>query len=1069
MAKLEGQKIADSYEQLLHTDRDGGGNGTTLVDIKDGKNDNTFALKLATDKVRIEKLGIATDSPDGSLHVHTASSGSVDARTDADDLVIENSDHGGISILTPDDKFSNIIFGSPSDSRGAVLDYSHSTKVLNIGSDVASGQVVFKVASSTEAMRIDASGKVGIGTASPSRELSVVSSSSKGGMSVEAANIPSIYLTDNHANVSRKQYVITSNFVEFGDFGIKQSSNATADPHDGTTRFYINNAGNVGIGTTSPSVALDVSGQFQAITNTDGATAGVIRNTHATGYGLKINGASDSTRYALTVNDNDDDTTFFRVLGNGKVEVSAPAEDVVSLEVGGAIESSAGLSTFGSAVTIINKRNSADQHGLVVGAKNSSSFPLIVGRHDTTFNDLVVTGSGKVGIGDTNPDRNLGVKASNASIAIEDTGGGFSELYFADATDSSGYFSYAHGTDILTFGVGGGNRFKLDSNSRISLSNNDSGSGNTVFGKLAGNNLNANASFNLLIGEDAGTSLTGGTNSGDENCIVGTNAVDVASDAFRVTVLGTSAMRGALTTAAEGTVAIGYTALNVLTSGQANTAVGYETLLANTTGQYNTAIGHLSMRTNIDGDHNTALGYASLYSFEAGSDGEGNNVAIGSNASFNLDTGQQNTMVGSSAGQSSAGTITYADNVGVGYKALFAITTGTNNVAIGSQAGDAMTDNVHNVIIGKSAFGSANSGESFNIVIGADAGTAIDNASADNNILIGQDAGTGGSGAMASCIAIGRNAMNSTGTNAQTGTVAIGHDSLTALTSGERNTAIGYASLDAEDAGSNNTAVGYETLTAQNNDTGANTAVGMRAGLAVTTGYSNTLLGSGAGASLQGGYQNTYVGRDADGANGRINSTAVGFGTTAQADNSVTLGNDNVTAVYMASNSGATVYCSGVNFPDTQSASADANTLDDYEEGSWTPVYEAATNSFTTMTMDIISATYTKIGRQVTVRGSIRTDNVSVGSASGTLRLGGLPFDSVATHGESAMVIGHTYNWTSNNFPYSAYNLSGTNQVLLIQRDTSNGATGSMEVGDLTTGASSDQNGMIFSLTYFTD
>ena len=54
MAKLEGQKIADSYEQLLHTDNNGGGNGTTLVNIKDGKNDNTFALKLATDKVRIE-------------------------------------------------------------------------------------------------------------------------------------------------------------------------------------------------------------------------------------------------------------------------------------------------------------------------------------------------------------------------------------------------------------------------------------------------------------------------------------------------------------------------------------------------------------------------------------------------------------------------------------------------------------------------------------------------------------------------------------------------------------------------------------------------------------------------------------------------------------------------------------------------------------------------------------------------------------------------------------------------------------------------------------------------------
>ena len=310
---------------------------------------------------------------------------------------------------------------------------------------------------------------------------------------------------------------------------------------------------------------------------------------------------------------------------------------------------------------------------------------------------------------------------------------------------------------------------------------------------------------------------------------------------------------------------------------------------------------------------------------------------------------------------------------------------------------------------------------------------------------------------------------SSSTTTGANGTTAIGRKALFSLTSGSRNTAIGFGSLDAEDAGSNNTAVGYEALTAQNNDDGANTAVGMRAGLAVTTGYSNTLLGSGAGATLQGGYQNTYVGRDADGANGRINSTAVGFGTTAQADNSVTLGNASVTAVYMAQDSGATVHCAGVNFPDTQVASADANTLDDYEEGSWTPVYEAATNSFTTMTMDIVSATYTKIGRQVTVRGSIRTDNVSVGSASGTLRLGGLPFDSVATHGESVMVIGHTYNWTSNNFPYAAYNLSDTDQVLLVQRDTSNGATASMVVGDLTTGASSDQNGMIFSLTYFTD
>ena len=47
MGALTGQTIADSYDQLLHVDRDGG-DGANLVNVKDGKNDTTFALQLAT-------------------------------------------------------------------------------------------------------------------------------------------------------------------------------------------------------------------------------------------------------------------------------------------------------------------------------------------------------------------------------------------------------------------------------------------------------------------------------------------------------------------------------------------------------------------------------------------------------------------------------------------------------------------------------------------------------------------------------------------------------------------------------------------------------------------------------------------------------------------------------------------------------------------------------------------------------------------------------------------------------------------------------------------------------------
>ena len=53
MATLTGQTIASSYEQLLHTDTNGGGNGNTLVTIKDGDNGTTFGLKLATNKVKV--------------------------------------------------------------------------------------------------------------------------------------------------------------------------------------------------------------------------------------------------------------------------------------------------------------------------------------------------------------------------------------------------------------------------------------------------------------------------------------------------------------------------------------------------------------------------------------------------------------------------------------------------------------------------------------------------------------------------------------------------------------------------------------------------------------------------------------------------------------------------------------------------------------------------------------------------------------------------------------------------------------------------------------------------------
>jgi hypothetical protein len=82
----------------------------------------------------------------------------------------------------------------------------------------------------------------------------------------------------------------------------------------------------------------------------------------------------------------------------------------------------------------------------------------------------------------------------------------------------------------------------------------------------------------------------------------------------------------------------------------------------------------------------------------------------------------------------------------------------------------------------------------------------------------------------------------------------------------------------------------------------------------------------------------------------------------------------------------------GITFPATQSASSDANTLDDYEEGTFTPTVTGGTTAGTT-TYTTQRGFYTKIGRSVNI-----SFNVVYTAATGTgdLNIGGLPFTASA-------------------------------------------------------------------------
>jgi hypothetical protein len=89
---------------------------------------------------------------------------------------------------------------------------------------------------------------------------------------------------------------------------------------------------------------------------------------------------------------------------------------------------------------------------------------------------------------------------------------------------------------------------------------------------------------------------------------------------------------------------------------------------------------------------------------------------------------------------------------------------------------------------------------------------------------------------------------------------------------------------------------------------------------------------------------------------------------------------------------GTTPTLNGVTFPATQVPSADANTLDDYEEGTFTPIIAPASGSLTAY---VSSGYYVKTGRSVTITMSFQI--TTAGTASGVANFSGLPFTSVNT------------------------------------------------------------------------
>ena len=145
---------------------------------------------------------------------------------------------------------------------------------------------------------------------------------------------------------------------------------------------------------------------------------------------------------------------------------------------------------------------------------------------------------------------------------------------------------------------------------------------------------------------------------------------------------------------------------------------------------------------------------------------------------------------------------------------------------------------------------------------------------------------------------------------------------------------------------------------------------------------------------------------------------------------------------------------SGISFPATQSASSDANTLDDYEEGTFTPTAIGGSTAGTTTYTGSPAGSYIKIGRQVTAKAGL---SYSAMTGTGELVLN-LPFAADAEYMGSMMTNG--MNWPSGALSVALYTVTSaaTARVFFSGDDIA------WQVQQCV----NESTGILFTVTYFT-
>ena len=532
--------------------------------------------------------------------------------------------------------------------------------------------------------------------------------------------------------------------------------------------------GNVGIGTSTPDEALEVSGDLKI----SGSSFGILHFGETSDVTKIVGRDADHASLANTLDFFTAGTQRMTIDSSGRVIFGDPDSDISGLVFTGLATTDPVINTNATGAEFVayrtdNAVNGGDFIGAYLfgnddndatedhfagmwakatGTAGSMDLHFAAGKaeYEADSAQMTITSDGNVGIGVTP------AFASGGGLHVHDSTVGRIHLTGGSSgTAAEDGFQLAHinvdsyvwnyEAGPLIFATSNTERFRIASDG--SLSTPTLGTDNVRFGENAGNSIASGGLRNVLIGTNAGTAIT----TGDSNIAIGWEALKTEDTHGNNIAIGASALATQNAGADAYNVGIGYNAGTAVTTGTINTLIGSLAGDAITTGNSNVAVGYGSLSADTTGDRSTALGFQALSLQNFTSNTDTYNVAVGYNSGYSVTTGIQNTLIGGLAGDSittannntalgynSLGlNITGNSNVAIGYAALDANTTASNNIAVGASALTANTTGVENTAVGHTA-GASNTTSSYSTFIGKGAGYYSTSA---QNTYLGEQSG----------------------------------------------------------------------------------------------------------------------------------------------------------------------------------------------------------------------------------------------------------------------------------------------------------------------------------------